>query len=33
MIPPSPPGEAKRHARYRNSHVSLQDIIDANCQL
>jgi len=26
-------GEANRHARYRNSHVSLQDIIDANCQL
>ncbi|MDE7189185.1 MAG: EFR1 family ferrodoxin [Muribaculaceae bacterium] len=26
-------GEANRHARYRNSHVTLQDIINANCQL
>ena len=26
-------GEANRHARYRNRHVTLQDIINANNQL
>ena len=26
-------GEANRHARYRNMHITLQDIINANNQL